>query len=292
MSEAVRHVEIPGLKHLARGKVRDIYEAGDRLLLVTTDRLSAFDVILDQGIPGRGVVLTKLSEFWFNRLSGIVPHHLISTDVADMPAEVQAQADVLGGRTMLCKRLDIVPVECVVRGYLAGSGWKEYQQSRSVCGVGLPEGLENSSKLPEAIFTPTTKAAEGHDMPMTYEEVEQQIGAELAAKLRDTSLALYNAGADYAAERGILLADTKFEFGMLDGELVLADEVLTPDSSRYWDRETYAPGRSQDSFDKQVVRDYLETLDWNKQPPPPTLPDEIVEKAAGRYREISERLMG
>ncbi|MHC4959054.1 MAG: phosphoribosylaminoimidazolesuccinocarboxamide synthase [Planctomycetota bacterium] len=292
MPEAVRHVEIPGLNHIARGKVRDIFEAGDQLLLVTSDRLSAFDVVLDQGIPGRGVVLTKLSEFWFKKLAGIIPHHLISTDVADMPAEVQAQADVLGGRTMLCKRLDIVPVECVVRGYLAGSGWKEYQSSRSVCGVALPEGLENSSKLPEPIFTPTTKAATGHDMPMTFAEVEEQVGAQLAARLRDVSLALYTAGAEYAAERGILLADTKFELGLLDGELVLADEVLTPDSSRYWDRETYAPGRSQDSFDKQVVRDYLETLDWDKQPPPPTLPDSIIEKAAGRYVEISERLMG
>ena len=289
--DAVREVSIPGLRHRASGKVREIFEAGDALVLVSTDRVSAFDVILDQGIPGRGIVLTELSRFWFDRFADDHPHHLITTDIDEMPDEVRAQADLLRGRTMYARKLEIVPVECIVRGYLAGSGWKEYQQTRSVCGVGLPDGLQNSSKLPEPIFTPTTKASEGHDMPMTYAEVEAQVGPGLAANLRETSLAIYGAGAEYAAGRGILLADTKFEFGLGNGELILADECLTPDSSRYWDAATYAPGRSQDSFDKQIVRDYLQTLDWNKQPPPPKVPDEIIAKAARRYREIADRLM-
>jgi phosphoribosylaminoimidazole-succinocarboxamide synthase len=291
MATALLKIDLVGLEHRASGKVREIYETEEGLVLISTDRVSAFDVILNQGIPGRGIVLTRLSEFWFQRLADLCPHHLLTTDVDEMPPAVRARADVLRGRTMLCQRLDIVPVECVVRGYLAGSGWKEYQQSRTVCGVPLPDGLQNSSRLPEAIFTPTTKATEGHDMPMTFAEVEQQVGAGLAARLRDTSIALYQAGAAYAAKRGILLADTKFEFGLHEGRLVLADEALTPDSSRYWDAATYEPGRSQDSFDKQIVRDYLETLDWNKQPPPPTVPDAVIDKAAGRYREIADRLM-
>jgi len=291
MTTAVTKVALPGLKHVASGKVREIFEADERLVLVTTDRVSAFDVILRQGVPGRGVVLTRLSEFWFGRLAGLCPHHLLTTDVAAMPTAVSDQAETLAGRTMFVKRLDIVQVECIVRGYLAGSGWKEYQESRTVCGVSLPAGLVESDRLPEPIFTPTTKASHGHDMPMTFTEVEEAVGAELAAKLRDVSLRLYVAGAAHAAERGILLADTKFEFGLDRGELVLADEALTPDSSRYWDAETYAPGRSQDSFDKQIIRDWLEMTDWNKQPPPPDVPDAIIEKAASRYTEIADRLM-
>jgi phosphoribosylaminoimidazole-succinocarboxamide synthase len=290
MAKAVLNVDLPSLPLVRSGKVRDIFRADGRLVLVSTDRLSAFDVIMHQGVPGRGVVLTRLSEFWFRRLESICPHHLLSTDLADMPEGVQAQAEALAGRTMLVEALDIVPVECVVRGYLAGSGWKEYQRSRTVCGVSLPEGLVESAALPEPIFTPTTKSDE-KDEPMTFREVEEALGAEQAARLRDLSLRLYQAGAEYARERGIILADTKFEFGMRDGELLLADEALTPDSSRYWDAETYEPGRSQDSFDKQIVRDWLEQSDWNKQPPPPTLPDEIIEKTARRYEEIAQRLM-
>jgi phosphoribosylaminoimidazole-succinocarboxamide synthase len=291
MKEAVLSVSIPSLRHRASGKVREIYEDGDRLVIVTTDRLSAFDVVMSQGIPGRGIVLTELSEFWFRRLEGICPHHLVTTDVRRMPAGVAEQADRLAGRTMYVDAVDIVPVECVVRGYLAGSGWKEYRSSGTVCGVALPSGLVESDRLPAPIFTPTTKAAKGHDLPMTFDEVVAQVGAATAKSLRDLSLALYEAGAKHAAERGILLADTKFEFGIRDGRIVLADEALTPDSSRYWDAEAYEPGRGQDSFDKQVVRDWLETTDWNKQPPPPTLPDAIIERAAGRYREIAARLM-
>jgi phosphoribosylaminoimidazole-succinocarboxamide synthase len=237
MAKAVLNVDLPSLPLVRSGKVRDIFRADGRLVLVSTDRLSAFDVIMHQGVPGRGVVLTRLSEFWFRKLESISPHHLLSTDLTDMPEGVQAQAEALAGRTMLVESLDIVPVECVVRGYLAGSGWKEYQRSRTVCGVSLPDGLVESAALPEPIFTPTTKSDE-KDEPMTFREVEEAVGAEQAAQLRDLSLRLYQAGAEYARERGIILADTKFEFGMSDGRLLLADEALTPDSSRYWDAET------------------------------------------------------
>ncbi len=291
MQESVLDVDL-ALTRRASGKVREIFETDRGLVLVSTDRVSAFDVILRQGIPGRGIILTELSEFWFGRLAHLCPNHLVTTDVDKMPAAVRQQADRLRGRTMLADPLDIVPVECVVRGYLAGSGWKEYRQSGSVCGVPLPAGLRESDRLPEPIFTPTTKAHEGHDEPLTYAEVEQMVGAATAARLRDLSVRLYRAGADYAAGRGILLADTKFEFGLRNGEMVLADEALTPDSSRYWDAATYEPGRSQDSFDKQIVRDWLEQSGWDKTPPPPDLPDEIVAKAARRYKEIAERLMG
>lgn len=290
MNEAVLRVSLPRCEHLATGKVREIYRAGEGLLIISTDRVSAFDVVMDQGVPGRGIVLTQLSSFWFDKFADLCPHHLLSVDLDAMPEEVLDDAENLRGRTMYVRPLEIVPVECIVRGFLAGSGWKEYQESGTVCGVSLPAGLQNSDRLPEPIFTPTTKASSGHDMPMTYAEVEDQLGAALAAQLRDKSLEIYGAGAAHAAERGILLADTKFEFGMRDGELTLADEVLTPDSSRYWDAETYEPGRSQDSFDKQIIRDWLETTDWNKEAPPPTLPNEIIAKAASRYETIAERL--
>ncbi|MCZ6785977.1 MAG: phosphoribosylaminoimidazolesuccinocarboxamide synthase [Planctomycetota bacterium] len=289
MPDAVLSVSLPGLDHRESGKVREIFDLGERLIIVATDRVSAFDVVLDQGIPGRGAILTRLSEFWFGRLE--CPNHLITTDMEQMPEAVQAAADALAGRTMLVKKADIVPVECVVRGYLAGSGWKDYKRSQTVCGVPLPAGLVQSDKLPEPIFTPTTKAKKGHDQPMTFDEVTAELGGELASRLRRLSIGLYKAGAAYAKERGIILADTKFEFGLLDGELLLCDEALTPDSSRYWDEKTYEPGRPQDSFDKQIVRDHLETTDWNKQPPPPAVPDEIIEKAAKRYEEIADRLM-
>jgi phosphoribosylaminoimidazole-succinocarboxamide synthase len=291
MSEALLNVSIPGLKHRASGKVREIFEDGERLVLVATDRLSAFDVVMRQGVPGRGITLTKLSEYWFRKLEPLCPHHLLTTDVSKMPEPVRRQAKTLAGRTMQVRKVEIVPVECVVRGYLAGSGWKEYRERRTVCGVALPPGLQESSRLPEPIFTPTTKEKSGHDVPMTFAEVEGKLGRDLAAKLRDLSLKVYRAGADHAASRGILLADTKFEFGLLEGRLVLADECLTPDSSRYWEAAAWKPGRGQESFDKQIVRDWLEKSGWNKTPPPPDIPQEILEKAASRYREIAERLM-
>ena len=292
MQNAVLEVDRPSLARRARGKVRDIFEVDGRLLIVTTDRVSAFDVVLNQGIPGRGITLTRLSGFWFRRLEGICPNHLVTTDIEQMSEGVRREAGRLRGRTMLVRALDIVPVECVVRGYLAGSGWKEYRHSQSVCGVPLPAGLVESGKLPEPIFTPTTKAQDGHDEPLTYGQVEEAVGSDTASRLRELSLELYLAGASHAEERGIILADTKFEFGLLDGRLVLADEALTPDSSRYWDKATYAPGRGQDSFDKQIVRDWLEQSGWDKNPPPPDLPDEIIEKAASRYVEIADRLIG
>jgi len=291
MERAVLRVDLP-LRRRASGKVREVFETDGKILLVATDRLSAFDVILSQGIPGRGKILTQLSEFWFRRLEKVCPNHLVTTDVEKMPEAVRRSAEVLRGRTMLVRALDIVPVECVVRGYLAGSGWKEYRESGSVCGVQLPAGLVESAKLPAPIFTPTTKAHAGHDLPLTYAQVEDQVGAHTASSLRDLSLAIYRAGAAHAQKHGILLADTKFEFGLADGRLVLADEALTPDSSRYWDANTYAPGRPQDSFDKQIVRDWLEQSGWNKSPPPPDLPAAVIEKAGRRYREIADRLMG
>ena len=291
MERAVLRVDLP-LKKRASGKVREVFEADGKIVLVATDRVSAFDVILNQGIPGRGIVLTRLSEFWFRKLEKTCPNHLVTTDIDKMPDAVRKNAATLAGRTMLVRALDIVPVECVVRGYLAGSGWKEYQQGGSVCGVQLPKGLVESAKLPAPIFTPTTKAKEGHDLPLTYAQVEELVGAHTASSLRDLSLAIYRAGVAYAEKRGILLADTKFEFGLADGRLVLADEALTPDSSRYWDANTYAPGRPQDSFDKQIVRDWLEQSGWNKSPPPPDLPAEVIEKAGRRYREIADRLIG
>jgi phosphoribosylaminoimidazole-succinocarboxamide synthase len=290
MESPVLQVEIPGLRHRARGKVREIFEADGNLLLVSTDRVSAFDVVMAQGVPGRGKILTSLSEFWFRRLADLCPHHLVTTDLDAMPAPVRTRAAQLADRTMLVRALKIVPVECVVRGYLAGSGWKEYRERGTVCGVALPPGLRESDRLPEPIFTPTTKATTGHDEPMTFAQVEETVGAALAKELRETSIALYRAGAAHAAERGILLADTKFEFGLDGDRLVLADEALTPDSSRYWDAKTYAPGRGQDSFDKQILRDWLETSGWNKQPPPPRIPEEILARAARRYEEIALRL--
>jgi len=290
-NETVLKADLPGLRRLASGKVREVYEIDGGLLLVATDRLSAFDVIMRQGVAGRGKVLTGLSAFWFEHLHGICPNHLITTDLDAMPEAVRPHADLLEGRTMYVRRLEIVPVECVVREYLAGGGWKEYRETGTCCGISLPAGLAESEKLPEPIFTPTTKADHGHDLPMTFQAVAAEVGAGRAEQLRATAIRLYQAGADHAAQRGILLADTKFEFGIQDGALVLADEVLTPDSSRYWDKETYAPGRPQDSFDKRIVRDWLEHSDWTKQPPPPDIPETILEKTARRYREIADRLM-
>jgi phosphoribosylaminoimidazole-succinocarboxamide synthase len=287
----VLETRLEGLEFLGRGKVRDLYAAGEHLLIVTTDRLSAFDVVFREGIPGKGKVLTALSEFWFARLGKIVPHHLVTTDVDAMPPAVRRHADVLRGRSMLVKRCRVFPVECVVRGYLAGSGWKDYRRTGAVCGNPLPPGLHEADRLPSLLFTPATKAETGHDENIDFERMASIVGAATAASLRDLSIRVFEAGSAHAAERGILLADTKFEFGLgPDGRITLIDEVLTPDSSRYWPRESWKPGGSPPSFDKQIVRDWLEASGWNKEPPPPALPADVVAKTAARYGEILERL--
>ena len=271
-----------------RGKVRDIYEFEDRLLFVATDRISAFDWVMPNGIPDKGRVLTKLSEMWFQRLD--TPNHFLSTDLAELPLPDDAPIDDLQGRSMVVKRGEVVPIECVVRGYLAGSGWKEYKQSGTVCGIKLPEGLQESSQLAEPIFTPATKAESGHDINISFEEMCQRVGKDLSEQLRDKSIALYQNASQYARTKGIIIADTKFEFGMREGEVMLIDEVLTPDSSRFWPVDKYEPGRSQASYDKQFVRDWLETTDWDKESEPPTLPDDIVGRTREKYVEAFEKL--
>ena len=290
--EAVlRETRLDGLQLLGRGKVRDLYDLGENLLIVTTDRLSAFDVIFREGIPGKGRVLTALSRFWFDRLENIVPHHLVSTDVDEMGPKVAPHADLLRGRSLLVRRCRVFPVECVVRGYLVGSGWKDYQASGAVCGHRLPAGLRQADRLPEVLFTPATKAETGHDENIDFDTMARTVGQGTAESLRDLSRRVFTTASAFARERGILLADTKFEFGTdAEGRITLIDEVLTPDSSRYWAVEDWKPGTSPPSFDKQIIRDYLETTDWNKSPPPPALPASIVEGAAARYREILERL--
>ncbi|HOT81069.1 MAG TPA: phosphoribosylaminoimidazolesuccinocarboxamide synthase [Microthrixaceae bacterium] len=281
-----------GLPHIYSGKVRDIYDAGDgRLLMVTSDRMSAFDVVMDEPVPDKGRVLTAMSAFWFEQFADEVGSHLISTDLADLPES--AQQPEIAGRFMLCRRAEMLPVECIVRGYITGSAWKEYRNHGTMHGAVLPEGLQESDRLPEAVFTPSTKAEVGdHDENISFERAVELIGEDLAVRARDLSLALYARGAELAAERGIIIADTKFEMGLVDGELVLADEVLTPDSSRFWPADDWVPGTTPPSFDKQPIRDYLETLDWNKQAPPPPLPDEVVEASSVRYREAYERITG
>jgi len=280
------------LPHLASGKVREIYDAGDgRVLLVTSDRMSAFDVIMAEPIPDKGRVLTAMTAFWFEQLGDVVAGHLISTDLADLPPE--AQDPSLAGRVMLCRKAEIVPIECIVRGYLTGSAWKEYKGSGTMHGAALPEGLLESSRLPEPVFTPSTKGEIGeHDVNLSYDEAVELVGPELGAKVRDVSIELYRRGAAWAAERGVLIADTKFEFGLVDGELVLADEVLTSDSSRFWPAEEWEPGTTPPSFDKQPLRDYLDGLDWAKTPPPPPLPTEVIDATHERYVEGYERITG
>ena len=273
---------VPGLKLRGRGKVRDIYEDGDRLLIVATDRISAFDYILATGIPDKGRVLTQMTLFWLDFLRDMVPNHLLSTDV---PAGLE-------GRAMWVRRADMIDVECVARGYISGSGWKDYKHTGAICGIPLPAGLRESDALPQPIFTPATKATSGHDENIPFEDVSAKIGAELAAKLRDLTLAIYKKASDYALTRGIIIADTKFEFGIVDGRLILADEVLTPDSSRFWPKETYAPGGAQPSYDKQYVRDYLESIHWNKQPPAPALPDDVALRTSEKYKEAYRVLSG
>jgi phosphoribosylaminoimidazole-succinocarboxamide synthase len=291
---AVHRTELPGLTLKGRGKVRDIYDLGDRLLIVATDRLSAFDHVLPNPIPDKGKVLNQLSWFWFRRFASIIPNHVISIDVKEFPGPLSGETEQLAGRATLARKLEMLPVECVARGYLAGSGWKEYRRQSTVCGIKLPPGLEESAKLPEPIFTPSTKAEGGlHDENIPFEEAERLVGAEVAARLRERTLELYGAAADYAREHGIIIADTKFEFGLdAAGELVLADEVLTPDSSRFWPSADYGTGRGQPSFDKQYVRDYLESIGWDKQPPVPDLPGEIIDGTRQRYLEIYRILTG
>jgi phosphoribosylaminoimidazole-succinocarboxamide synthase len=284
--------ELGGIPLHSRGKVRDVYAAGDHLVIVATDRLSAFDCILPTGIPDKGRVLTQLSVFWFDFLRDLTATHFVTADVSRFPAEFQPYASLLQGRSMLVRRARMVEVECVARGYLAGSGWKEYRASGAVCGVWLPAGLRESDRLPEPIFTPATKAQSGHDENISFAAMQSLVGAEVANRLRDLTLAIYSKAAAYAAERGILLADTKFEFGFIGEQLVLADEVLTPDSSRFWPADRYEPGRPQESFDKQYVRDYLETLAWDKTPPAPPLPDEVAARTAEKYRDAFRRLTG
>jgi phosphoribosylaminoimidazole-succinocarboxamide synthase len=295
---ALAITEIPELTLFRRGKVRDVYQVGDdHLLIVATDRLSAFDCILPNAIPRKGQVLTQLSRFWFDRFSSLVPNHLIASHLREFPAELRAQLSpesrrALAGRAMLARRAEVVPFECVVRGYLAGSGWKDYQRTGQICGHQLPVGLTESAQLPEPIFTPATKAAEGHDINVSLAEMAQAIGEEQARRLEQISLRLYREAAAYAEARGIIICDTKFEFGVRDGELLLVDEALTPDSSRFWPREGFTPGQPQPSFDKQFVRDYLETLTWDKRPPAPALPPEVVAATSAKYLEAYRLLTG
>src|SRR5438270_7058575 len=293
LDSVLLQTDFPTLDLFASGKVRDVYSIGsDRLLFVATDRISAFDYVLATGIPHKGRVLTQISKFWFEFLKDTVANHLVTDDVSKYPAEVQAYADQLRGRSMLVQKAEMFPVECVVRGYLSGSGWKEYKTNGSVCGIKLPAGLRESDQLPEPIFTPATKATTGHDENISFEHMTQLVDSEDSRQLRDLSLAIYKKAADYARQKGIIIADTKFEFGRTASGITLADEVLTPDSSRFWPADRYSPGMSQESFEKQYVRDYLEEIRWNKQPPAPALPAEVARKTSEKYVESYRRLTG
>jgi len=292
MTDILRETDFETLGKVKKGKVRDIYDLGEQLLIVATDRLSAFDVVLPTGIEDKGKVLTKLSLFWFRQMEDIIPNHIIETDVDRYPAALRKYGEALRDRSMLVRKAKVLPVECVVRGYLAGSGWSEYRKSGTVCGITLPEGLKESSKLEKPVFTPSTKADEGHDLNISFEEAVKIIGDDYARKVRDTSIAIYEKARAIGEKRGIIVADTKFEFGVIEGNVLLIDEVLTPDSSRFWSLKDYAPGKSQDSYDKQIVRDYLNTLDWPKTYPGPELPPEVAKKTSERYKEIYTILTG
>jgi phosphoribosylaminoimidazole-succinocarboxamide synthase len=284
--------QLPGLERYARGKVRDVYAAGEYLVIVATDRLSAFDCVLPTPIPDKGRVLTAMTLFWLEKLRDIVPNHFVSADIADYPREFHAYRDQLEGRSMLVHRAKMIEVECVARGYVSGSGWKDYRREGRICGIDLPAGLSESDQIPEPIFTPASKAQSGHDENISFENVARQIGEPLAAKIRDLTLTIYKRAAQYAETRGIIIADTKFEFGFAGDQLVLADEVLTPDSSRFWPRASYQPGGPQPSFDKQYVRDYLESIQWDKRPPAPALPPDVMERTSEKYREAYRVLTG
>ena len=292
MNKVILETEFPDITLVKRGKVRDIYDAGENLLLVATDRISAFDVILPNGIPGKGRMLTQMSIYWFKQMADIIANHTVATKVLDFPKNLHKYADSLEGRSMLVKKARPMPVECVVRGYLSGSSWKEYKEKGIICGIRLSEGLVESSRLDEPIFTPSTKEEQGHDINISYEDVKGIVGDKLAQKLKDTSLKIYSKARDLAEQKGIIIADTKFEFGLYHGDLILIDELLTPDSSRFWSIKDYAPNRGQESYDKQIVRDYLLTLKWDKTYPGPSLPDEIIKKTTARYREILKIITG
>ncbi|MCD5390467.1 phosphoribosylaminoimidazolesuccinocarboxamide synthase [candidate division NPL-UPA2 bacterium] len=290
--DALLETQLPGIKLFKKGKVRDIYELDDKLLIVATDRISAFDVILPNGIPNKGRILTKLSEFWFHFTKELIGNHLITANLASFPEELGKYAPILEGRSMLVRKVEPLPVECVVRGYLAGSGWREYGEEGTICSIKLPPGLRESEKLPEPIFTPATKASSGHDINISEEEVAKLVGVKLAQQLKRKSLEIYTVASSYAESKGLIISDTKFEFGRWDDEIIIIDELLTPDSSRFWPMEDYEPGRSQKSFDKQFVRDYLETLDWDKTPPAPQLPEEVIKKTSEKYEEAYRKLTG
>ena len=289
-SGVVLQTELKEFPLFRRGKVRDVYDLGEQLLIVSTDRISCFDVVLPTGIPGKGRVLTQLSCFWFELIKDIVPTHFITAAFDGFPRSLAPYRKILDGRSMLVKKSEPLPVECIVRGYLSGSGWKEYKKSQSICGIKLAAGLRDSDKLPEVIFTPSTKATEGHDENVAFDYIEKSIGKNVASQVRQLSIAIYQRARDFADGRGIIIADTKFEFGLYNGKVILIDEVLTPDSSRFWPKSSYAPGKSQPSFDKQFVRDYLETLDWDKTPPGPQLPRDIVSKTAEKYEQAFNML--
>ncbi len=291
-SEVLLKTEFGDLKLFRRGKVRDVYDLGDKLLIISTDRISCFDVVLPCGIPDKGKVLTSISEFWFDFIKEIIPHHLITTDIDKYPLNLKKYKSDLAGRSMLVLKTKPLPVECVIRGYLSGSAWKEYQEKQSVCGISLPKGLRESAKLPEAIFTPSTKANVGHDQNVDQKYVEDLVGVDTAAKLKKISIDIYRKASGYALGKGIIIADTKFEFGLDDGRLIIIDELLTPDSSRFWPLDEYQPGHAQPSFDKQFARDYLTALDWDKAPPAPALPEEIIDKTREKYLEAYFKLTG
>lgn len=293
MPETVYQTQFEGLNLLKRGKVRDVYDLGDKLLIVATDRISAFDVVMPDPIPGKGEILTRISLFWFEQMKDIVENHVLSADVDDYPPECRPYREILSKRSMLVKKTRPLEIECVVRGYLSGSGWKSYKEDRTVCGISLPEGLQESDRLPEPIFTPATKAEAGeHDINISFEEAASITGRETAEKARELSLEIYRRGVEIAEGKGIIIADTKFEFGIIDGEMILIDEVLTPDSSRFWPKEQYLPGGPQESFDKQYLRDYLLSLDWDKTPPAPSLPVEVIENTRKKYAEALRLLVG
>jgi phosphoribosylaminoimidazole-succinocarboxamide synthase len=287
----VKETNLP-LKVFKKGKVRDVYETNDSLLLIVTDRISAFDFVLPEPIPKKGICLTQISKFWFDYFKNIVPSHLISTSVQDFPEDLEKHEDTLDGRSMLVKKAKVVPIECIVRGYISGSAWKSYQKDGTVCGIKLPDGLKESDKFEEPLFTPSTKAETGHDINISFEKMKELIGNEDAEKMKELSLKIYKEGARYALEKGIIIADTKFEFGKIDDKIILVDEILTPDSSRFWPADLYTPGKSQPSFDKQYVRDYLSSTGWDKNTDPPHLPNEIIEETQKKYQEAYEKITG
>ncbi len=293
MRPVISQTDFPELPLLKRGKVRDMYDLGEHLLMVATDRISAFDVVMNEPIPDKGIILTRISLFWFEMMKALVPHHVVTDAVADYPKACRPYADILTGRSLLVRKATPLPIECVARGYLSGSGWNEYQQSGTVCGIRLPAGLKESDRLPEPIFTPATKEEAGmHDINIDFAEAQKRIGRDLAERVRDLTLTIYRRGAAFAETKGIIIADTKFEFGLVGNELILIDELLTPDSSRFWPKATYAPGGGQKSFDKQYLRDYLLSTRWNKTPPPPPLPEEVIRGTRQKYLEALKQLSG